>query len=272
MIVHVNTMTRKDNNMRRPIFVRTLPAIAGGAALLLMAPPASATHAPLEFACKASLVRVERVNHWVAKIAGFAGQPVPPLDVEPVAANGGAATCASATAGSPSPTTLPSGLGSVSARQVTTTAGAASASATAQAADVLLTLPGLPPIRVELLGSQSTVSCNNGVPTLGGASRVGRIETGAPVNQVLELPDSVPGFAVPVENGDTHHRHITVGSQGIGSDTVIHLNHFFNYDRDGDGVNDSQQRQALYVSPNTTIQPSDTVVGETSVGVSGCHV
>lgn len=239
--------------------------------LLIMAAGIPAGATSHTFYCRASLVRVERVNHWVKKALELAQQDVDPINIEPIVANSASSTCASDSAGSPVPVLLPGDLGSVAARQVSTTSTASSASAISRVADIVLTLPNLPTIKIErAFGSESSVSCSSGTVSLSGSSTVKRIEIGAPVNQTIEVPDVLPGADIGEDQGgDSHHRHVTIPSV-VGTSTVIHLNHVYTYDRDGNGTNDSQYRAAVMIVPNTTVQPSTTVIGETSVGVSGC--
>jgi hypothetical protein len=160
----------------------------GAAALLLVAMFASvpATAAD-QFSCRASLVRVSGEG------------PLADVSVEPVVANDQGDPCVAEAKGildalgvadAPAPFggdtyELPGELGMIQILYAeTATQAGSSASARSGVAQVLLTVPGAPPVAAEVLTSRASATCEGGTPTFDSSSQVLGLKIGddAPVD------------------------------------------------------------------------------------------
>ena len=151
--------------------------------------------------CRASALR----------ITGEPGGPLADLEIEPFVANEGNDPCTTEDSGVINPAfALPGGLGSVRVLYASTDeAGRAEAGV----AQVVLTLPEAPEIRVDLLTSEAAVSCVNNNPEFTSDSRVVRVQVG---EDAIELPPD--GEHVEVEIPDVLTLHLNESTTGPTAD------------------------------------------------------
>ena len=131
-------------------------------ATTLLAPVGEAAAQDNTFTCRASLVRVVGEG------------PLAPLGtIEPVVANEQNNPCTTENAGLLNNLELPADLGVVSLLYArTNNQSGQRGTAAAGVADVLLTVPNLPVIRVEVLTAEAAATCTNGQPGFTSRSRV----------------------------------------------------------------------------------------------------